>query len=65
MPRGIRIDNLHRGTIHLGHLSGLADDSPHSIATEFESAGDLPNRHPFLVEKKDRFTFVRCDHGVV
>ena len=62
LAQEIRIDDLNRGTSQPGHLAGLGDDSSHGVAAEFESAGDLPNGHPLLVEKEHRLTFVRCDH---
>ena len=62
LAQQVRINCLSRGTSRPGHLTGLGDNPPHGVATEFKSAGDLPNGHPFLMEKEHRFTLVRTDH---
>src|SRR5262245_22920581 len=62
LAQQVRINDLIQGTIQPEYPTGLGDDPPHGVAAKFESAGDLPNRHAFLMEEEHGFTFVRCDH---
>jgi hypothetical protein len=59
----LHIDLLLGSADQLGQLASLRDDHRYGIATDVQAAGDLSQRHAFMVEQKNRLTLVRFDHG--